>query len=90
MTVPCRIYAGTEDGVRSFRFEADRLEPSDRGLEKNAVRAIAVHPRDPRTAYVGCRAVGTLPRGRGSRTRRTEPLPTRSAAQRDCDWKSER
>lgn len=54
MTVPCRIYAGTEDGVRSFHFEADRLEPSDRGLEKNAVRAIAVHPRDPRTAYVGC------------------------------------
>lgn len=52
---PCLLYVGTEDGLSIFRFEGDeQLKLIGHGLTGNAVRAIAVHPRDPRIAYVAC------------------------------------
>ncbi len=52
---PCIVYAGTADGVFSFVFDgSDRLAQLGRGAEGNDVRAIAVHPRSPGLAYIGC------------------------------------
>jgi photosystem II stability/assembly factor-like uncharacterized protein len=51
----CLLYAGTEDGIRSFILGPDlTLRPVGRGLHGNAVRAIAVHPENPKQAYVAC------------------------------------
>ncbi len=52
---PCIVYAGTADGVFSLTFDgSDWLEQLGRGAEGNDVRAIAVDPQSPGTAYVGC------------------------------------
>lgn len=56
---PCLLYAGTGDGVYVLRFKgeeegAEELDILARGLEGNAVRGIAVHPQDPRIAYIAC------------------------------------
>lgn len=37
-----------------FHFCNSKLELIGRGLEGNAVRGIAIHPQDPRTAYIAC------------------------------------
>jgi hypothetical protein len=51
---PCLLYVGTKDGVYVFYMEGDRLSLVGRGIEKNAVRGIAIHPNNPEIAYVGC------------------------------------
>jgi hypothetical protein len=56
MGVPeCLLYVGTEDGVRTMHLRSDgtvTLIHSE--LLGNAVRGIAVHPDDPRMAYIAC------------------------------------
>ncbi len=49
----CLLYIGTEDGLFVFRFDGG-LELVGRGLQGNAVRGIAIHPDDPRLAYIAC------------------------------------
>jgi photosystem II stability/assembly factor-like uncharacterized protein len=51
---PCLLYVGTKDGVYVFYMEGDRLSLVGRGIERNAVRGIAIHPNNPEIAYVGC------------------------------------
>lgn len=51
---PCLLYVGTEDGIYVLLQEKEQLRPIGRGLEGNAVRAIAIHRHDPRRVYVGC------------------------------------
>lgn len=52
---PCLLYVGTGDGVFAFALTADgSMTPIGRGLEGNAVRGIAIHPRDSRVAYIAC------------------------------------
>ncbi|MCS6936148.1 MAG: hypothetical protein NZ610_03140 [Candidatus Bipolaricaulota bacterium] len=51
---PCLLYVGTGDGIFVFRASEKKLELVGRGLEGNAVRGIAVHPKDSRIAYVAC------------------------------------
>lgn len=53
MTDPL-LYLGTESGLRVTASEEGALDPVARCLDGEAVRAIAVHPEDPETAYVGC------------------------------------
>ncbi len=51
----CLLYVGTADGLLVHAYDPSRgLELVGRGLAGNAVRAISVHPHDPRVAYVGC------------------------------------
>ena len=51
----CLLYAGTEDGVFVLRADGGgRVATVGRGLEGNAVRAVAVHPDQPEVALVGC------------------------------------
>lgn len=51
---PCRLYVGTEDGLRTARLSEDGLEVRHRAVEGAAVRALAVHPEDPDDVFVGC------------------------------------
>lgn len=49
------LYAGTEDGVVVLAWDGGtRLRVAGRGLVGQAVRAIAVDPRDPARVTVGC------------------------------------
>lgn len=49
------LYAGTEDGVVVLAWDGGTgLRVVGRGLAGQAVRAIAVHPRDPARATIGC------------------------------------
>lgn len=51
----CLLYAGTEDGLRTFRVTGTvTIEQYADGLSGNTVRAIATHPDDSMTVYVGC------------------------------------
>lgn len=53
----CLLYVGTGDGIFVFRLsteKTEKLELIGRGIEGNAVRGIAVHPQDPKIAYVAC------------------------------------
>lgn len=53
--VEALLYAGTEDGVVVLRWDGGTgLRMVGRGLAGQAVRAIAVDPRDPARATVGC------------------------------------
>jgi hypothetical protein len=56
MKIPaCLLYVGTEDGVRTMYLGSDgTMTLKHAGLHGNAVRGIAVHPYDPRIAYVAC------------------------------------
>ncbi|MFB6111397.1 MAG: hypothetical protein ABEJ35_02555 [Halobacteriaceae archaeon] len=51
----CRLYLGTEDGLRvvSVRTRSD-IEIIRTGLHGEAVRALAVHPTNPERVYIGC------------------------------------
>lgn len=50
----CRLYLGTEDGLRTARASPEGLAVSESGLEGNAVRAIDVAPGNPDDVFVGC------------------------------------
>lgn len=54
MVHPCLLYVGTGDGMFVFRASEKELELIGRGIEGNAVRGIAVHPKDSKIAYVAC------------------------------------
>jgi len=49
---PCRLYLGTEDGLRTARADSEGLELLESGLDGNAVRAIDVAPDDPDRVFV--------------------------------------
>jgi hypothetical protein len=54
-SIDCIMYIGTEDGM--FVYFLDRsysMKLAGRGLQGNAVRAIAVHPEFPNQALIGC------------------------------------
>jgi photosystem II stability/assembly factor-like uncharacterized protein len=51
---PSLLYVGTGDGIFVFRVSEAKLELVGRGIEGNAVRGIAVHPKDSKIAYVAC------------------------------------
>lgn len=50
----CRLYVGTDDGVRILHTVDDEVSSVESGVRENAVRDIAVDSSDPETAYVGC------------------------------------
>lgn len=50
----CTLYVGTEDGVRTIRYVDGEFEVIHAKLQGNAVRALAVDPRNPDRLYVGC------------------------------------
>ncbi len=50
----CLLYIGTEDGMFVFRMNEEKFELIGRGLEGNAVRGIAIHPKASKIAYVAC------------------------------------
>ncbi|KIL34208.1 hypothetical protein SD71_21370 [Cohnella kolymensis] len=51
----CVLYLGTEDGLLVYRVDQSQsLKLVGRGLQGNAVRAIAVHPAQSDHAYIGC------------------------------------
>ncbi len=50
----CLLYVGTEDGMFVFRASSKSLTLIGRGIEGNAVRGIAIHPKDSQIAYVAC------------------------------------
>lgn len=52
---PCILYVGTEDGLRTVRIaDGGTIDHLETGMKGQAVRAIAPHPNDPSTVYVGC------------------------------------
>lgn len=51
---PCRLYLGTEAGLRVATLDGTDLTVTTAGLSGASVRAIDVHPSDPADAYVGC------------------------------------
>lgn len=53
-TDPLVLYLGTNDGLRTYRWSADGLEPVAHGIHGNAVRDVAVHPDDADDAFVAC------------------------------------
>jgi len=50
----CLLYVGTNDGMFIYLLKKGSLELIGRGLKGNAVRGIAIHPQDPRIAYIAC------------------------------------
>ncbi|GBD40403.1 hypothetical protein HRbin38_00259 [bacterium HR38] len=54
MKDPCLLYVGTGDGMYVFHARGEELALVGRGIEGNAVRGIAVHPQDSKTAYAAC------------------------------------
>jgi photosystem II stability/assembly factor-like uncharacterized protein len=50
----CRLYVGTDDGMRMLHVEAGEATVVREAVTENAVRDIAVSPTDPETAYIGC------------------------------------
>lgn len=84
---PCIVYAGTADGVFSLTFDgSDWLEQLGRGAEGNDVRAIAVDPQSPGTAYVGCGLRGRGLRHHGCLGRRLQLLDLCDGRERRWFW----
>lgn len=50
----CRLYVGTDDGVRVLRINDGRATVVSEGIVGNAVRDIAIHPTDSETVHIGC------------------------------------
>jgi photosystem II stability/assembly factor-like uncharacterized protein len=50
----CRLYLGTEDGLRTLRADDSGVTEVASGLDGNAVRAIDVSPEDSDNVFVGC------------------------------------
>jgi photosystem II stability/assembly factor-like uncharacterized protein len=50
----CRLYLGTEDGLRTVRVDSDRTTEIASGLGGNAVRSLDVSRTDPDDVLVGC------------------------------------
>ncbi len=51
----CVMYIGSEDGMFVYLLNpSNNMKMAGRGLQGNAVRAIAVHPQFPNQALIGC------------------------------------
>lgn len=50
----CRLYVGTDDGVRVLQITEGEAMVIREGVTGNAVRDIAIAPSNPETVYIGC------------------------------------